>query len=164
VAPQQRRGGELQHGAGNLVGIGPAEHARVAILDQRGGAAFGHGVNGDAAGAGLEHDLAICIGGRAEEEDVGAGISPGEGLAFEPTEECGVLSQAETQLLFLRTTAGEQQVEPGIDRPRAQEALGEQVDSLLAGQATGVEPLDLAGIVSWSVIVTKSIPRRLASS
>ncbi len=147
MAAQQRRGGELQHGAGNVVGVGPAEHSGVAVLDQGRWAALGDSDDRQTAGAGLEHDLAVRVGGRAEEEEVGAGVGASEILALEPAEEgCGV-AEALAQLPFLGAAAGEQEVQPRIGRPRSQEALGQQVDALLAGQATGVEDLDLAGIV-----------------
>lgn len=65
VAAQRRRGSELQDGAGDVVGVGPAEHPGVAVLHQRGGTALGHRDHRKAAGAGLEHDLAVGVGGSA---------------------------------------------------------------------------------------------------
>lgn len=58
-----------------------------------------------------------------------------------------MLSQPGAQLVLLGATAGEQQVQARVGLAGAQEALGKQVDSLLAGQAAGVEDLDLAGEV-----------------
>jgi hypothetical protein len=147
VTAQQRRGGELEDGAGDVIGVWPAEHPGVAVLDQRGRATLGDRDDRQAAGAGLEHDLAIGVGGRAEKEDVGAGIGARQILALEPAEERRPLAEPCPQLRFLRPTAGKQQVQPRIRPMRQQEALGEQVDPLLAGEAAGVEDLDLAGIV-----------------
>ena len=147
MAAQQRRGRELQHGAGDVVGVGPAEHPGVAVLDQRGRAALGDRDDRQAAGAGLEHDLAVGVGGRAEEEDVGAGVGARQVLALEPAEEGRALAEPRPQLALLGPAAGEQQVQPRVGLVRPQEALGEQVDPLLAGQATGVENLDLARVV-----------------
>jgi hypothetical protein len=61
-----------------------------------------------AAGAGLEHDLAVGIGGRAEEEDVGTGVGPSKLLPFQPAEEGRLLAEPRPQLHFLGTTAGKQ--------------------------------------------------------
>ena len=145
MAAQQRRGGELQDGAGEVVGVGLAEHPGVAVLDQRGRAALGDGDDRQAAGAGLDHDLAVGVGARAEEEDVGAGVGAGQLLALEPAEEGGALAEPRAQLLLLGAAAGEQQVQARVDGVGAQEALGEQVDALLAGQPARVEDLELAG-------------------
>ena len=114
MAAQQRRGGELQDGAGDVVGVGLAEHAGVAVLDQRGRAALGDGDDRQAAGAGLEHDLAVGVGGRAEEEDVGAGVGARQLLALEPAEEGRVLAEADAQLVLLGPAAGEQQVQARV--------------------------------------------------
>ena len=58
-----------------------------------------------------------------------------------------MLAEPRPQLRLLGAATGEQQVQPRVGRARPQEALGEQVDALLAGEAAGVEDLDLAGIV-----------------
>ena len=116
----------------------------MAVLDQRGRAALGDGDDRQAAGARLEHDLAVGVGVRAEEEDVGAGVGAGQVLALEPAEEGRVLAEAGAQLALLGTAAGQQQVQPWIGLAGTQEALGEQVDALLAGEAAGVEDLELA--------------------
>ena len=55
-----------------------------------------------------------------------------------------MLAEPRPQLLLLGAAAGEQQVQPRVGVVGAQEALGEQVDALLAGEAAGVEDLDLA--------------------
>jgi hypothetical protein len=93
VAAKQRRGSQLQDRAGDVVGVGLAEHAGMAVLDQRGGSTLGDRDHGHAAGAGLEHHLPVGIGGRAEEEDVGAGVGASQVLALEPAEEGRVLAQ-----------------------------------------------------------------------
>lgn len=61
MAAQQWRGGQLQNRAGDVVGVGLAEHAGVAVLDQRGGPALGDRDHWHAAGTGLEHDLAVGV-------------------------------------------------------------------------------------------------------
>ena len=82
----------------------------------------------------------------AEEEDVGAGVGAGQLLAPEPAEEGRVLAEPRPQLALLRAAAGQQQVQARVGAARAQEALGQQVDPLLAGQPAGVEDLDLARV------------------
>ena len=114
MAAQQRRGGELQDGAGDVVGVGPAEHAGVAVLDQRGRAALGDRDDRQAARPGLDHDLAVGVGARAEEEDVGAGVGARQLLALEPAEEGGALAEPLAQLALLRAAAGEQQVQARV--------------------------------------------------
>ena len=121
-----------------------AEHAGVAVLDQRGGAALGDGDDRQAARPGLDDHLAVGVGARAEEEEVGAGIGARQLLALEPAEEGRALAELRAQLLLLGAAAGEQQVQPRVDGVGAEEALGEQVDPLLAGQPAGVEDLELA--------------------
>ena len=55
-----------------------------------------------------------------------------------------MLAEPGAQLALLGTAAGEQQVQARLDAARPQEALGEQVDALLAGQAARVEDPQLA--------------------
>ncbi len=114
MAAQQRRCRQLQDGPGDVVGVGLAEHAGMAVLDQRGRPALGDGDDGDAASARLEHHLPVGIRGRAEKEDVGAGVGASELLSLEPTKEGRVLAEAAAQLVFLRPTAGEEQVQSRV--------------------------------------------------
>src|SRR5215218_1765762 len=123
LSAQLRRGGELQQGAGDLVGVGTAEQARVAVLDQGRRTAFGDGDDREAAGGGLEHHLAVSIGAAAEEESVGAGVDAGKFLAREPAEEGRPLPQPLAQLGFLGAAAGEQQVQARVAVVGADEAL-----------------------------------------
>jgi hypothetical protein len=144
LVAQRRRGGELQQGAREVVRIRAAEQAGVAVLDQRRRPALGDGDDGQATGAGLEDRLTVGVGGTGEEEDIGAGVGAGQLLAAEPTEEGRVPAKAGTELTLLGAAPGQQQVEARIGIARPQEALGQQVDPLLAGHPAGVEDLDLA--------------------
>src|ERR1700749_826017 len=127
-----------------MVGVGSAEQTGVAGLDQACRAAFGAGDHGQAAGGGLEDHLSISVSAAAEEEDVGAGVGARQVLAGEPAEEGRLLPQSLAQLPFLGPAAGEQQMQQRVGGVGAEEALGQQVNSLLAGEAAGVEDLDLA--------------------
>ena len=144
LAAQAGRGGELQQRPRQVVGVGAAEEAGVAVLDQRRRPTLGDGDDRQAAGRRLEDHLAVGVGAAAEEEGVGAGVSARQVLAGEPAEEGGAFAEPLAQLGFLGTAAGEQQVQARIGLVGAEEGLGQQVDSLFAGQAAGVEDLDLA--------------------
>ena len=57
-----------------------------------------------------------------------------------------MLAEPRAQLRLLGAAAGQQQVQARVGAMGAQEALGQQVDALLAGEAAGVEDLDLARV------------------
>ena len=78
-----------------------------------------------------------------EQEHIGARVGAGKLIAGQPAQEGGVIAQALREPRLLGSPTREGEVQPRIAPARLDERVGEQVDSLLVGQAAGVKDVYL---------------------
>src|ERR1019366_3880778 len=138
-AAQQGRAGELEQPPGGLLGVGLAQQASDAVLEQQKRPAPGDRDHRKSAGLRLEHDLAEGVGGAREQEDVGVRVGPRQSVALEPAEEDGAVAEALAQMVLLGPATRQHELQAWLARAGEQEGLGKQLDALLARDPPGVE-------------------------
>ncbi len=132
------------HGVCESIDVGGSEQPRLTMLDQACGPAAVDRDHRQPACLRFEHHLTERLGGAREQERVGAGVGAREGVSGQPSEERRVLAEPGAEQLLLRAAARERQVQARIAAASFEERVGEEVDSLLAAQSSGIQQVDLA--------------------